>query len=130
MFRTVGEGTHPFVVLAGGDPVATTRSDWLDGNPFPPSGAGRDSLPQYRYQEDTMAEPIDDLQTKLNRLLAEEQTKTILALMDSVTQSARFAERVGEMILTLTNEVSLIEARVSMLEADGDTPFPPNGDPS
>jgi hypothetical protein len=65
-----------------------------------------------------MAEPADDLKAALTDTLVNEQTKTILALMDSVLTNARLIDKIADMILRLTNEVGLIEARVSMLEAD------------
>jgi hypothetical protein len=77
-----------------------------------------------------MAEPIDELQSRLDTMLTDLKQDTHLVLIQAVTENTDLIRRITATLGKLVAEIGLLSARVAMLEADGDTPFPPNGESS
>jgi hypothetical protein len=65
-----------------------------------------------------MAEPIDELQATLDALLVKAEQETQLAVLEGMAAQQGLIERLTTVIGKLIAEVSLMEARISMLEAD------------
>ena len=65
-----------------------------------------------------MAEPIDVLQATLDALLAKAEKETQLAVLEGMAGNTELITRLTVVMQKLIAEVSLMEARISMLEAD------------